>query len=118
MPVVLYGFESFSSALREYHALWLFRNMTLRKVTWNQKAVTEDWRKLDGKDLHGSYSSPDTTSIIRSRKITLAGHVARVEGKSIYNVFMGIPDGKKRLGDVEVYEMIILKWVVKHDWRA
>jgi hypothetical protein len=38
--------------------------------------------------------------------------------RSTCRVLVGTPDGKKRLGDVDVYEMIILKWAIKYDGRT
>jgi hypothetical protein len=40
--------------------------------------VTSEWRKLYNKELRDLYSSPSIIRIIKSRRIRLAGHVARM----------------------------------------
>jgi hypothetical protein len=40
--------------------------------------VTGQWRKLHNKELHDLYSSPSIIIIIKSRRMRLAGHVARM----------------------------------------
>jgi hypothetical protein len=37
-----------------------------------------DWRKLHNEELHHLYSSPDIIRMNKSRRIRLAGHVARM----------------------------------------
>jgi hypothetical protein len=40
--------------------------------------VTGEWRRLHNKELHALYSSPNIVRVIKSRRMRLAGHVARV----------------------------------------
>jgi hypothetical protein len=40
--------------------------------------VTGEWRKLHTKELHDLYSSPSIIRIIKSRKMSWAGHVAQM----------------------------------------
>jgi hypothetical protein len=42
-------------------------------------AVTGEWRKLHNEELRDLYSSPSIIRIIKSRRMRLAGHVARRE---------------------------------------
>jgi hypothetical protein len=45
------------------------------------------------------YSSPDIIRQIKSRRMRWAGHVARVgEGRNVYRVLVGKPEGKRPLG--------------------
>jgi hypothetical protein len=47
--------------------------------------VTRDWRKLHNEELHNIYSSPNIIRIIKSRRMRLAEHVARMrEKRNIY----------------------------------
>ena len=47
LPVVLYGFETWSLTLREEHRLWVFENRVLRRVFGPKRdEVTGEWRKL------------------------------------------------------------------------
>jgi hypothetical protein len=40
--------------------------------------VAGDWRKLHNEELHDLYSSPNIIRIIKSRRMKLAGNVARM----------------------------------------
>jgi hypothetical protein len=45
------------------------------------------------------YASPDINRQNKSRRMRWAGHVARMgEGRNVYRVLVGKPEGKKRLG--------------------
>jgi hypothetical protein len=45
------------------------------------------------------YSSPDIIRQIKSRRMRWAGHVARTgEGRNVYRVLVGKPEGKRPLG--------------------
>jgi hypothetical protein len=41
------------------------------------------WRKLHNEELHNLYSSPSIIRIIMSRRMRLAGHVARMARRGI-----------------------------------
>jgi hypothetical protein len=45
------------------------------------------------------YFSPYIVRVIKARSLRWAGHVARIgEGRDIYRVFVGRPEGKRPLG--------------------
>jgi hypothetical protein len=49
--------------------------------------------------LHNLYSSPDIIRQIKSRRMRWAGHVACMgEGRNVYRVLVGKPEGKRSLG--------------------
>jgi hypothetical protein len=57
--------------------------------------ATREWRKIHNGELHILYRSPHIIGQIKSRKMRLAGHVARVgEGRNVYRVLVGKPEGK------------------------
>jgi hypothetical protein len=57
------------------------------------------WRKLHNDELHDLYSSPTIVRVIKSRRMRWAGHVARTgEGRGVYRVLVGKPEGKRQLG--------------------
>ena len=61
--------------------------------------VTGEWRKLHNEELKVLYSSPNIVRVIKSRRMRWAGHVARmVEGRGVYRVLVGKPEGKRPLG--------------------
>jgi hypothetical protein len=43
--------------------------------------VRGGWRKLHNEELHRLYSSPSIIKMIKSRRINLAGHAARMGGE-------------------------------------
>jgi hypothetical protein len=66
LPVVLYGYETWSLTLREEYILRVFEKRVLRKIFGPKRdEVTEDWRRSNNWELHNLYSSPD---IIRQIK--------------------------------------------------
>jgi hypothetical protein len=100
LPVLLYGCETWSVTLREEHRLRVFENRVLRRIFGpTRDEVTGEWRKLHNREIHHLYSSPDIMRQIKSRRMRWAGHVARMgEGRNVYRVLMGKPDGKRPLG--------------------
>jgi hypothetical protein len=50
-------------------------------------------------DLNDLYFSPTVVRVIKSRIMRWAGHVARMrDGRGVYRVLVGKPEGKKPLG--------------------
>jgi hypothetical protein len=98
--VVLYGCETWSLTLREEHRLEVFENRVLRRIFGpNRDEVTGEWRKLHNEELHDLYSSPSIVRIIKARRMTWAGHVARIrEKRNAYRLFVEKPKGRMPLG--------------------
>jgi hypothetical protein len=56
------------------------------------------WRKLHNDELNSLYSSPNIVRVIKSRRMRWVGHVARMgEGRGVYRVLIGRPEGKRPL---------------------
>jgi hypothetical protein len=96
LPVVLYECETLSLTLREKHRLRVFENRMLRRVFGPKRdEVTGEWRKLHNEELRDLYSSPSIVRIIKSRRMSWAGHVARMgEKRNAYRLLVGKPEGK------------------------
>jgi hypothetical protein len=74
-------------------------NRVFRKIFGPKREEDGSWRKLHNDELHSLYSSPTIVSVIKSRRVRWAGHVARMgEGRSVYRVLVGRPEGKRPLG--------------------
>ena len=78
LPIVLYGCETWSLTLREEHRLRVFDNRAL-KIIFGPKRdeVRGEWRKLRNMEPNDLYSSPNIVWVIKSRRISWAGHVGR-----------------------------------------
>jgi hypothetical protein len=60
--------------------------------------VTREWRKLQNEELIVLYFSPNIVRVIKSRRIRWAENVARMgEGRGVYRVVVGKPEGKRPL---------------------
>jgi len=101
LPVVLYGCETWSLTLRGERKLSVrvFENRVLRRIFGPKRdELTGECRKLHNKDLNDLYSSPNIIRVIKSRKMRLVGHVARMrERRGLYRVLVGKPEGKRPL---------------------
>jgi len=74
---------------------WVFRRLFGPK----RDEVTGEWRKLHNEELNDLYCSPNIARVIKSRRIRWAGHVARMgEGKGVFRVSLGEPEGKRPVG--------------------
>jgi hypothetical protein len=95
----LYGCETWSVTLREELRLRVFENRVLRRIFGPPRDdVLGGWRKLHNGELHNLYSSPDNIRQIKSRRMRWAGHVVCMrEGKNMYRVLVGKPEGKRPL---------------------
>jgi hypothetical protein len=100
LPVVLYGCETWSLTLREGHRLRVFENRMLRRIFGPKRdEVTAEWTKLHNEELHDLYSSPNIVRVIKSRRMRWMGHVAWIgDGRGVYRVLAGKPEGKRSLG--------------------
>jgi hypothetical protein len=96
LPVVLYGRETWSLTLR----LRVFENRVLRRIFGPKRdEVTREWRKHHNEELHVLYSLPTIVRVIKSRRIGWTRHVARMgEGRGVYRILVGKPEGKRPLG--------------------
>jgi hypothetical protein len=85
--------------LREEHRLRVFENRVLRIIFGPKREEDGSWRKLHNDELHDLYSSPSIVRVIKSRRMRWARHVARMgEGRSVYRVLVGRPEGRSPLG--------------------
>jgi hypothetical protein len=72
--------------------------MEKRKTFGPKREEDGSWRKLHNDELHRLYSSRNIVRVIKSRRMSWAGHVARMrEGRGVYRFSVGRPEGKRPL---------------------
>jgi len=77
----------------------VFENRVLRIFGPKRDEVTGEWRKLHNEELNDLYCSPNIVRVIKSIKMRCTGHVGRMgEGRGVYRVLVGKPEGKRPLG--------------------
>jgi hypothetical protein len=85
--------------LREEHRLTVSENRVLRRIFGPKREVDVSWRKLHNDELHSLYSSPNIVRVIKSRRMRWVGHVAHMrDGRGVYRVLAGRPEGKRPVG--------------------
>jgi hypothetical protein len=76
-----------------------FEKRVLRRIFGPKREEDRSWRKLHNDELHSLYSTPNIVMVIKSWRMRWAGHVARMgEGRGVYRVLVGKPEGKRPLG--------------------
>jgi hypothetical protein len=99
LSLVLCGCETWSLTFTEERRLRVFEKRVLRRIFGPKREEDGSWRKFDNDELHSLYSSPNIVRVIKSRRMRWAGHVGRMgEGRGVYRVLIGRPEGKRPLG--------------------
>jgi hypothetical protein len=77
----------------------VFENRVLRRIFGPKRdEVTGGSRKLHNEELHNLYSSPSIIRMIESRRMGLAGNVARMgKERNAYRRLVGKPEVKRPL---------------------
>jgi hypothetical protein len=132
LPVILYECKTWSLTIREEHILRVFENRVLRRISRPKRdEMTGGCRKLHNEDLHNLYSSPSIITMVKSRRMRWAGHVARMEEKrNAHRLLVEKSEGKRPLGrwvdnikmDLGEIGWCNVDWIVlaqdRDKWRA
>ena len=80
----------------------MFENRVLRRVFGPKRdEVTGEWRKLHMEELRDLYSLPNIVWVVKSRRMRLAGHVARMGGERCAQGSSGETRGKDAIGETQ-----------------
>jgi hypothetical protein len=113
MCVIYHTFiELLDTTLREEHRLRVFENRVLRRIFGPKRdEVTGDWRKLHNEELHNLYSFPSIIRIIKSRRMSWAGHVAQLGRRGMFIGYCWKSQMERdHWEDQDVGGWTILKW--------
>jgi TPP-dependent pyruvate/acetoin dehydrogenase alpha subunit len=70
----------------------------LRTFEPKRYKVTGEWRKLHNEELNDLYSALNIVRVVESRIMRWAGQVVHMgEGRGVYRVLVGKPEGKRPL---------------------
>jgi hypothetical protein len=112
LPVVLYGYETWSLTLVEEHKLRVLENRVLR-IFGPKREEDRSWRKLHNDELHRLHSSPNIVRVIKSRRMRWAGHVARMgRGEMFTGFWFGGPNVRYHWEDLGIGGRITLRWTL------
>ena len=92
----------------------VYEKRNLRQIFGSKRNENGEWRKLHNEELHSLYRSLNIVRVNKSRRLRLAGHLARMdEGRSTFKILTGKPTGKRPLGDLGIEGRTILEWTLK-----
>jgi hypothetical protein len=99
VPVVFYGFETWSVTLREEQRLIVFEKRALRTILGPKRDEgTGEWRRLHNEEFNALYSSSYIIRVIKPRRTGWAGHVARMgQRRLVYRIWVARSDGRRPL---------------------
>jgi hypothetical protein len=78
----------------------VFENRVLRRIFETKRdVVTGECKKLHNEELNDLYFPSNIVRVMKSRRIRWVGHVTCMgQGRGMYRVLVGKPEGKRPLG--------------------
>jgi hypothetical protein len=73
----------------------IFKSTKIKLRFLNSYLRAGEWRRLHNEELYDLYSSPSIIRVRKSRRISWAGHVARIGVRKVEHVFGGEGRGKE-----------------------
>jgi hypothetical protein len=91
----------------------VFENRVLRRIFGPKREVTGEWLKLHNEELHNLYSTPNIIRQIKSRRMRLEEHEARVgEERNVYKFLVLKSEGRDHLEDRGVDGRMRSEWIL------
>jgi hypothetical protein len=84
--------------LREEHRLKVCEKRVLRRIFGPEREEDASWRKLHNDELNNLCSSPNIVRAIKLRLRWVAHVTCMGDGRCVYRVLVGKPEGKRPLG--------------------
>ena len=87
----------------------------LRRICGPKRdGVREKWKKIHNEGFNDLYRSPNFVRVIKSRRLRLAGRVARMEeGRCVQGFWWGNLWVRDHWVDLDVDGSIILRWILR-----
>jgi len=107
------GVKVWSLTLREERRM-VHENRAVRRISGTKRdEVAGEWRKLHihNEELNDLYFLSNIVQVIKSRRLRLAGHVARKRGEVYTGFCWGNLRERDHLEDPGVDGMVILRWI-------
>lgn len=100
MPVVMYGCETLTFRRTDEQKLHVFERKILRKIYGPVRDTqTGEWKIRNNHELTELYAQTDIIKRMKKRRLTWAGHVARMsKGRIPHDVFLGAVAGRRGRG--------------------
>ena len=102
LPVVFYGFETWSHTLRDERRVRVFENILLRRIFGLMiDRETGEWRKLQNKEPNYQYSSNNIVQVIKIDKNNFGWACSACGGevrRGVHRILLGTYERKRRLG--------------------
>jgi RNAse (barnase) inhibitor barstar len=97
-PIVLYACGAWASTKSDEKRLLLFERKILRRIYGPKRIEENIYERRTNAELRAIFNEPNIVGILKSRRISWAGHVWRAEGQTVHDVTMWKPNKKRPIG--------------------